>query len=306
MREALRQVQVPAIACERVDVGQHFVHAAVFRAEHLLHLGVRQVRQQFRAPVRERDQHVARLRVAADHVGIAEAREQLVQVVPGHPGAIEAEALDLQLAGGDARPQLAALRHGPDVAVAVGALALGQFADHHVEPPLRLGVAGRCPRLRQRGQVVAGRVALQAGALPVGVQLALRLQPRLGPERRQQPIDVERVDVGDVQRLRALERTVEQPHLRERERLDAVHARPRLDMKWCLDAMTGAHHGGEPDDDGDRRGGGAGAGHRASGGTGGAGRGRALGSPVGGGARSVDARGPSRAVRIGVRPSAHT
>ena len=136
-------------------------------------------RQQFAHQSASAIEHLARLRVAADQIGVAQAGEQLVQVVPGHPRAVEAEALDLQSAGGDAGPQLAALRHAADVAVAVGPLALGELADHRVEPPLRLGVARRGPGLRQRGQVVAGRVALQAGALPVRIQLGLRLQARL-------------------------------------------------------------------------------------------------------------------------------
>ena len=189
VREALREVEVLAIAGEREDVGQHFVHAAVLGAEHLLHLRVRQFRDERGAPVGQCDEHVARLRVAADQMGVPQAGEQLVQVVPGHPRAVEAEALDLQRAGGHARPQLAALRHGPDVAVAVRALALGELAHHRVEPPFRLGVTGRGPGLRQRGEVVPGGVALQAGALPVRIRLGLRRQARVRPERRQQPID---------------------------------------------------------------------------------------------------------------------
>ena len=135
-------------AGQRVDVGDHFVHAAVLGPEHLLHLRVRQRREQAAGPVGQRDEHVASLGVAADQVGVAQPGEQLVQVVPGHPRAVQAEALDLQRACGDARPQLTALRHGADVAVAVGELALGQLADHRIQPPLRLGVAGRRPRLR--------------------------------------------------------------------------------------------------------------------------------------------------------------
>ena len=116
----------------------------------------------------------ARLRAAADEMRIAQAREQLVQVVPGHPFAVDRERLDVKRARGDLLPQLAAARNAADVAVAVGALARGELLDHVVEPPLHLGIAGRRPDLRQRREVMAGRVPVEPGALPVRILGSLR------------------------------------------------------------------------------------------------------------------------------------
>ena len=156
---------------------------------------------------RRADEHVARLLVAADQVGIAQAGEDLVQVVPGHPLAVEAEALDVAVSrAAISSHSCAAAGNAADVAVAVRALARGELRHHVVEPPLHLRIAGRGPHLRERGEVVPGRVAVEAGALPVRILRGLRREPGFGPIRREQPIGLQRADRLDVQILRVLER----------------------------------------------------------------------------------------------------
>ena len=213
MGEPLGERQVLPIAGEREHVGEHLVHPAVLGGQHLLQLVIRQRRDERSAPVRQADQDLPCLLYARNGEGVAQPSEQLVQVVPGHPRAVEPEALDAKRPGPHLGPQLSAAGNRADISVAVRALTRRQLAHHVVEPAPHLGVARGRPGLGQRCEIVTGGVALQPCALPVGVRRCLRLKASLRAVGRKESIDVERAEVLEVQRLGALEWPAGQSHL---------------------------------------------------------------------------------------------
>jgi hypothetical protein len=187
VRELQRQRHVARIARHRGDVGQHLVHAAMLAPEHGLHLRVAQAAGQAQRPVGQRDQHRLRVLVAGVAVGVAQAGVDLVQVIPGHPLAVDREVVGVELAGGDIAPGRAAAGDAAQVAVAVRLLRALEFRDEVVEAFLDGGVAGRGEHQRQRRQVVAAHVAVEAGRLPVAVAGLLHGSPasrRKGASRR--------------------------------------------------------------------------------------------------------------------------
>ena len=211
------QLQIALVAGDGGDVGEHFVHAAVLGDQHLLDLRVAQVRHETSGPVRPGDQHVARLLAAGVEPGIAQAGENLVQVVPGHPGAVQAEQLGLDLSVGDLLPDLLTVRHAAEVTVAVGILRALQFGQHVVQPLADVFPSGGGPGQAQRGQVMPADVAVEAGAFPVAIRFGARRQPGFAQIGRQQAVDVHRHDVSEVPLLRVFERAGEQADLLQRK-----------------------------------------------------------------------------------------
>ena len=97
-------------------------------------------------------------------------------------------------------------------------LALGQLVDDRIDALLEPFVAGAGVHQRAGRQVVAERVAGDAGVLPPAVAGGVGFQPALGPESAEQAVDVERQEVGLVVELVVVEGPVEQADGRGVER----------------------------------------------------------------------------------------
>jgi hypothetical protein len=160
----------------------------VFAAEHGLDLVVGERGEEGVAPVGEADEDVAGLFVFRDEPGVAEAGEEFVEVVPGDPAAVDGEVGGVDFAGADFGPELLSLGNGADVAIARGGLADGEFRDHVIEAAAELGVAGVGDYLREGGDDVAGGVAVEAGAFPVGVFGGFGFEADGRAERREKAI----------------------------------------------------------------------------------------------------------------------
>ena len=219
VRETDREFEILLVACDLGNVGQHFVHAAVFAAQHGLHLLRRQVRAQAQRPVRQRDQHVARPGVAGMAPGIAQTGKQLVQVVPRHPLAVDGETVGLQLAVRDVVEGGAAAGNAAEITVAVALLGTLQFGDEVVQSIQDFAVAGRGIHERQRRQVMPAHVAVEAGRFPVAVAILFRRQARFAQERRQQAVRIKFQQVVQIGLLRFEERAGCEAHVRQREQL---------------------------------------------------------------------------------------
>ena len=108
--------------------------------------------------------------------------------------------------------------------VARGLLTRLQLVDDVVDPLLHAGVAGGRVHQRRGAEIVTERVTVAADAhprllgLPAAVDRRLRLEARVDAEVVQQPIGLQREQIGEVALLRVEERAVEQAHVVERER----------------------------------------------------------------------------------------
>ncbi len=211
--KAFRERQVFGMAGEDIGVGQHFIHAAVFRAEHALKLGVGHRGGLGFRPVAEFGQDVEGGGVVAEEVGIAEAGEDFVQGVPGHAGDAAAgdEVVELGLAVGKGADEairargLAGLKFGDDI---IGALPVHRIAGggmHHgdggeVMAESMAMAADVDPGLDGFPAAVHGGLGLESGVHAEIVQQAVRLElpevflvELLGMEKRA----VEQADIGE-------------------------------------------------------------------------------------------------------------
>jgi len=218
--EAFRSGQVLRIAGDGVEIGQRFVHASVFHAEHPLHLFVVQTGGDRHAPVAQTDEQLASLLISGLEIGVAQTGEGLVHVVPGNPLLVDRG----HVSSGDGAPELAAARHATEVAVAEGVLAGLEFGEHAGEARAQLAV-GRVlaggDHVRERGEVVAGGVTVEAAALPVAVGLRLDRQARFAAERRDEPVGIEREQVFAIRGHGGRERAV----VEETDGAQRVHLR---------------------------------------------------------------------------------
>ncbi len=219
VRKAHRQVQVLLLPRHLGHVGQHLVHAAVLRAQHVLHLFIGQVRAQCQRPVGQGDQHRARVLVAGVLVGVAQARVHLVQVVPRHPFAVDREVIGLHFTARDGLPHGAALGDAAEVAIAVLFLAALELRDEVVEPLLDFSVTGGRKHQRQRRQVMAAHVAIETAGLPVAVSRLFERQASLAQKWRQQAVRVHLHHVMEVGLLRFQEWAGAQAYVLQWEQL---------------------------------------------------------------------------------------
>ncbi len=230
VREAARQAQVARfVVAERGQVGEQLVHAAVLALQAGLHLRVAQAGGDALGPVGKRAQHGQGVRVGGVHMGVAQAGGDLVQVVPRHPTAVEREAVDLDLSGGELGPGLLALRNAAQVARADLPLGLLEPGHHEVQALTDQRVVAGRRHHGQGGQVVAGHVAVQSAGLPVAVGRLGGRQAGLAAVGRQQALRIQRQQGVAVALLRGQQRTVLQAHGRQREGLRAGRRRSRAD-----------------------------------------------------------------------------
>ena len=107
MLEPIRQVEPPLVAGVDVEIGEHLVHAAVLRVEHLLNLRVGERREHALGPRGELRLDGERGLVAGVAIRVAQPGVRLVQRVPRRPEAVEVERGRTNLALRDLRERLA-------------------------------------------------------------------------------------------------------------------------------------------------------------------------------------------------------
>ena len=80
-------IEIFLVAKDGVGIHQSFVHAAMFRAEHLLHLLVGDVAHHVDAPIGKTAEEFLRQRALGVEISIAKTSQHLVLTVEGHPSA---------------------------------------------------------------------------------------------------------------------------------------------------------------------------------------------------------------------------
>ena len=156
-------------------------------------------------------------------VRVEQAGEHLVEVVERHEQAVAAAR---EHARRERRDVAGVGRVGGGVGVLSALESVDRRRELRQQLRLRRRIGRRGVRLRQRGDVVAEEVALEAcaaGALPAAVRLRGRRQAGLGVERVEEPLGVEAQQVLDhllvaVDQVRVLEEDLAQLGLLEVDR----------------------------------------------------------------------------------------
>ena len=178
-------VQVLLFLGQRISVGINFSHATVFRAEHRFHLRIVESSRNRESPVAQCEKHVLRLFVTRIDIGIAQARIELVDIVPRHPITI----LGTRITVLELEPHRFAVRHAADIALEIrflGILVLNrlELAQHVFQAFFHQFVAtGRIVH-RQGAQVMAQHMAIKTR--PVRKLGCFRLHARFFVERSDQ------------------------------------------------------------------------------------------------------------------------
>ena len=189
VRPLLSRIQILRIVRELVGVGVNFGHAAVFSAEHLLHLGIVKAVRNRNAPVAKSQEHGLSLFIACINVGIAQARVKFVNVVPRHPIAV----LGTGISALHAEPHLFAVGHAANVALEVivlGILVLNgfEFFQDIFQPFFNLNVVIVGVMHRKCTQVMPEHMPVQTS--PVRELGCFRPHARFFVERRQKAVHV--------------------------------------------------------------------------------------------------------------------
>ena len=184
MAEALGQAQVARLPGQRVQVRQHFAHAAVLRLEHLLEARLVDWPRGLVDPVGDPHQDRERLGILPEQECVAQPGHQLVQRVPGHAndGPAGQTIAQLRIAIGEAAYQAAMRRFLSGV----------ELADDVVYPGAQPLPSGGRPRHRAGAQKMAQGVSwAKPLRLPSAVHRRLRFQSRIFPELVQQAVAVQ-------------------------------------------------------------------------------------------------------------------
>jgi hypothetical protein len=207
MLESVREVEPPPIACVGVQIGEHLVHAAVLRVQHLRDLRVIERREDGLGPRGELRFDGERGAIPGVSIGVAKPGERLVQRVPRRPEAVEVERGRADLALRQRRKRLAAAFERAQVPVAVLVLHGSKLADDVIRPLLVPRVAGREVHETDGREIVAGDMSgeVSPSTVPSGVRFGFLRQPGAHAVVREHAIrlQLEQVFRGEV--LGALE-----------------------------------------------------------------------------------------------------
>jgi len=218
--ELVGEAQPALVAGVGIEVRQHFVHAAEFRVQHALDLGVVEAGEDPLRPRREPRFHGQRGAVTGEPIGVAQARVGLVQCVPRRPFAVQVESRGANLPFCQRVERPPAAFQSAQVAVAVLVLHLLQLPHDVVRAVPEARVPGGRPHQAHAGQVMARDVPreIPAAAVPAAVRLRFRREPRALAVKRQHTVRLERQEVLAIQVLRVLQRPARQPDGRQGER----------------------------------------------------------------------------------------
>ena len=129
--ESLRHLEIMLLAGDCIEVRKNFPHAAVFGAEHALHVLIAKRAGVVRRPARHFLGDVERLLVAAMHVHLEIAGHDFVDGVKRRPHFL-ALAKSIEKLN----------RKGAEISALQRFLAFSQFGDHRIAIGLQLFVAG--------------------------------------------------------------------------------------------------------------------------------------------------------------------
>ena len=85
MGETLCCINITAVACHRIGVGIHLVHAAKLVAQHRLHALIVKRSYDSKPPVAEFKEHIPGSLVPGVHPCVTQSGIRLVHIVPWHP-----------------------------------------------------------------------------------------------------------------------------------------------------------------------------------------------------------------------------
>ena len=222
MRPLLCSIQILFVFREVIGIGIDFGHAAMFRAEHLLHLGIVEAVRNCNAPVAKFEEHRLCVLVARINVGVTQTRKKFVDIVPRHPIAV----LRTRIAVFHLEPHRFAVRHAADVTHEIrilGILVLNrlELRQDVFETFLDLNIVIIGIMHRQSAQVMPQNVAIKPR--PVREFARLGAHPRFFVKRRQKAIDIVTEERFDVQVLTFLQDAVQKLHIRQREHVRIQH-----------------------------------------------------------------------------------
>src|ERR1041384_1677854 len=113
--EPSRELEVFLVASASVELGEHFVHAAVFTTEHALKLVFGKLCNGCIGPIGKFDCNGESFRALKIAMSVQQSREEFVQVVPRHPASVEVEGLHANVTGRDFLKDLLAIWNRCDV-----------------------------------------------------------------------------------------------------------------------------------------------------------------------------------------------
>ena len=253
----LRSLEIFLVAEDLVGIHQRLVHAAMFRAQHLLHLLVADVAHQVHAPVGEpAEELLAHLAVGIEE-GIPQTRQHLMLTIEGHPAARTAELRDV--AGIEARPDVVQGLSADESLQTLRVVLVGILTVlHDGEAVVQLLL-----HLRLRAGIVRGGIGQGEGADVVSAHVSAQVEARIASPVREvgmlllpsvilrrtvlrqscltdegshQPVGIVFQQQSVVRFHHGLHRTLEQRHLLEVEML-------RIDFALCSSGtrMQGEH-----------------------------------------------------------------
>ena len=222
VRPLLGRIQVLFVFRELVGVGVNFGHAAVFRAEHLLHLGIVQAVRNRDAPVAKCQKHRLCLFIARINISVAQARIKLVDIVPRHPIAVLCASIAIL----HLEPHLLAVRHAANVTLEVivlGILVLNrlEFFQDVFETFLDLNIIVIGIMHGQGAQVMSKHVAIKTR--PVRELARLGAHSRFFVKRREQAVHIVAEKRFDIQVLAFLQDAIQKLYIRQREHVGVKH-----------------------------------------------------------------------------------
>ena len=208
MIEAQGGFEIFGVSRHRVQFGQRFIHAAVFFAEHDLHLLVGKPGVAGFDPVTEFSGHCQRLGVAGIFIHIEQAGENFVQGIIRRPNRT-----------GLLHPVNEGFREGAEVTVGEPGLACGEAGDDRVAFVLELTVTGAGVHEGAGAEIMADKMPAQfaMGFFPAAERLGGGGQSGVDAEIVQQAVHVQREQVGAIQITGMLEGAVQQLHVAQRK-----------------------------------------------------------------------------------------
>ncbi len=174
-------------------------------------------------------------------MGVAQAGEELVQGVEGHPHAVEREGRGVHAPlaqGGEG-----GLVNRQHVAVGVGGLAGGELGDDVIDARAYPVLPDDCVQVAEGGEVMAERVAGDVARFPAAVAPGEGREAGPGAKRREQAVGLDGGEVAGMEILPLPQRSVEEPDGRAREGL----GRARGATKRCgIDDESPGHEARHP------------------------------------------------------------
>ncbi len=217
--EAFGECEVGGVLREGENVGEDFVHAAVFGAEHALEGVIGHVLGDVGGPVGEFDEDVFGEGAGGEEVGVAQAGHDFVKGIPGDAGGAAAvdHVLDLGVVVGE----------GVDKASLGGVLAFFEIGEDVIDAIFNFVVAGGGVHEGSGSEVVTQRMTMAAdvrpGAdrFPTAIDIGLGLQAGVDSEIVEHAVGFELQEIVLVALLGIEEGAVEEADVSEGEGLES-------------------------------------------------------------------------------------